>query len=164
LTGSLSQPPKLLGRNRNHPQIHDRLAGYQNGAFAAAALGISKISLDFRQDPVGAFALEGRYKVREGTSDAVTKGSVYGGASFIVIGIVAPGNRNCCGDLHFRGAVFDADHFVDAAGGYSDVDTFFRTGSCALRFVTSRTKGLEELELLFSAAKFQKTPQHWIFM
>jgi hypothetical protein len=31
--------------------------------------------------------------------------------------------------------------FVDAAGGYSDVDAFFRTGSCALSFITSRTKG-----------------------
>jgi hypothetical protein len=38
---------------------------------------------------------------------------------------------------------FDAGHFVDAAGGYSDVDTcryVFRTGTCALRFVTSRTE------------------------
>ena len=84
-------------------------------------------------------------------TDTITKGSVYGSASFIVIGIVAPGNRNRCGDLHLRGAVFDADHFVDAAGGYSDVDTFFRTGNCALSFITSRTKGLEELNRQLAA-------------
>ena len=78
----------------------------------------------FRQDPFSAFALDGRCKIRGGTSDAVTKGSAYGSASFIVIPIVDPGYRSRCGDLHLCGVVSDAGHFVDAAGGYSNVDTW----------------------------------------
>ena len=72
------------------------------------------------------------------------KGYVYGSVIVIVIRSVDPGNRNGCDLLHCRGVVSDAGHFVDAAGGYSDVDTCcaarFVAGTCALRFVRSRTK------------------------
>ena len=70
--------------------------------------------------------------------------NVYGSLILIAIRILDPGIRNRCGLLHLRGVVSGAGHFVDAAGGYSDVDTCcaarFVTGTCALRFVTSRTK------------------------
>ena len=66
-----------------------------------------------------------KFRVR---SEALTKGSVYG--SFILIRIVDPGNCTCCDLFHLRGVVSVAGHFVDAAGGYSDVDT-----RCAVGFV-----------------------------
>jgi len=56
--------------------------------------------------------------------------------------LVAPDNRNCCAVLRVCGVVPDAGHFVDAAGGYSDVDTyrsFFQAGTWE-RCVASRTK------------------------
>ena len=65
---------------------------------------------------------------------------VYG--SFILIRIVDSGNRTRCDFLHLRGVVSGAGHFVDAAGGYSVVDTyrsFFQAGTWE-RCVTSRTK------------------------
>ena len=69
--------------------------------------------------------------------------SVYGNVIVIVIRILDPGNLSRCDLLHLRGVVSGAVHFVDAAGGYSDVDTCcaarFVAGTCALRFVTSRT-------------------------
>ena len=71
---------------------------------------------------------------------------VYGSVSLIAIRVVDPGNRNRCDLLLLRGVVSGAGHFVDAAGGYSDVDTccavgfFARTGRYDLRSVTSRTK------------------------
>ena len=74
-----------------------------------------------------------------GTSEALTKGSVYG--SFILIRIVDPGNRSRCDLFHLRGVVSVAGHFVDAAGGYSDVDPcrnihfVARTGTCGLKCV-----------------------------
>jgi len=70
---------------------------------------------------------------------ALTKGSVYG--SFILIRIVDPGNRTCCDLFRLRGLVSVAGHFVDAAGGYSDVDPCWnihfvaRTGTCGLKCV-----------------------------
>ena len=54
------------------------------------------------------------------TSEALTKGSVYG--SFILVGIVGPGDRTRCDFFHLCGVVSVAGHFVDAAGGYPDVD------------------------------------------
>ena len=62
--------------------------------------------------------------------------------SIIVTHIVDPGNRTRCDLLHLRGVVSGAGHFVDAAGGYSDVDPccnvrfVARTGTCDWRFVT----------------------------
>ena len=68
----------------------------------------------------------------------------YGSVIVIAIRIIAPGNRTRGGLLHLRGVVSGAVHFVDAAGGYSDVATCcavgFVAGTCALRFVTSSTK------------------------
>ena len=58
------------------------------------------------------------------------KRSVYGNVIVIVIRILDPGSRSRCDLLHLRGVVSGAVHFVDAAGGYSDVDT-----CCAARFV-----------------------------
>jgi len=77
-----------------------------------------------------------KFRVR---SEALTKGSVYG--SYILIRIVDPGNRSRCDLFHLRGVVSVAGHFVDAAGGYSDVDTcrdihfVARTGTCGLKCV-----------------------------
>ena len=45
---------------------------------------------------------------------------------------VAPGNRDRSTVLYVGGVVPDAGHFIDAAGGYSDVDTYgsvFRAGT-----------------------------------
>jgi hypothetical protein len=73
------------------------------------------------------------------TSEALTKGSVYG--SFILIRIVDPGNRTRCDLFYLRGVVSVAGHFVDAAGGYSNVDSCWnirfvaRTGTCGLKCV-----------------------------
>ena len=74
------------------------------------------------------------------TSEALTKGSVYG--SFNLIRTVDPGNRTRCDLFHLRGVVSVAGHFVDTSGGYSDVDPccnvrfVARTGTCDWRFVT----------------------------
>ena len=73
------------------------------------------------------------------TSEALTKGSVYG--SFNLIRTVDPGNRTRCDLFHLRGVVSVAGHFVDAAGGYSDVDPCWnihfvaRTGTGGLKCV-----------------------------
>ena len=73
------------------------------------------------------------------TSEALTKGSVYG--SFILIRIVDPGNGIRCDLFLLRGVVSVAGHFVDAAGGYSNVDSCWnirfvaRTGTCGLKCV-----------------------------
>jgi len=85
---------------------------------------------------VGARASSETEKFRV-TSEALTKGSVCG--SFILIRIVDPGNRSRCDLFHLRGVV--SGHFVDAAGGYSDVDPcrnihfVSRTGTCGLKCV-----------------------------
>jgi hypothetical protein len=54
----------------------------------------------------------------------------YGSVIIIGIRIVDSGSPARCRLLHLRGVVSGAGHFVDAAGGYSDVDT-----CCALGFV-----------------------------
>ena len=108
-----------------------------------------------RQDPFSALALDGRYNCegprvgvrgprKTGNGGYVTRRNenVYGSLILIAIRILDPGIRSRCGLLHLRGVVSGAGHFVDAAGGYSDVDTCcaarFVAGTCALRFVTSR--------------------------
>ena len=73
------------------------------------------------------------------TSEALTKGPVYG--SFIFIRIVDPGNRTRCELFHLRGVVSVAGHFVHAAGGYPNVDPCWnicfvaRAGTCGLKCV-----------------------------
>ena len=50
----------------------------------------------------------------------------------ISIRIVGTINRNRCTVLHFSRVVSDAGRFVDAAGGYSHLDSYcfvFRTGT-----------------------------------
>src|SRR5262249_15215289 len=84
------------------------------------------------------------------TSEALTKGSVYG--SFILIRFVDPGNRTRCDLFHLRGVVSVAGHFVDAAGGYSDVDPccnihfVARTGTCDLKCVIPDEAAYESWE------------------
>jgi len=89
------------------------------------------------------------------TSEALTKGPVYG--SFIFIRIVDPGNRTRCDLFHLRGVVSVAGHFVDSAGGDSDVDPccnvhfVARTGTCDSKCVIPMkqlTKAEEERDEL----------------
>ena len=96
--------------------------------------------------------------------NAVTKGSVYG--SFILTRIVDSGNRIRCDLFHLRGVVSIAGHFVDAAGGYSNVDPCWnihfvaRTGTCGLKCVIPMKPAYESLARpARSTREIQGTPR-----